>query len=192
MMVKLKRLLLLLLWTCACAPWTAFAFQSGLFLPSRAAAGRRRSLLALYDAPPLPTNLTQDGSEILSETTAASYPNAFTPDTADESLDVEPEGVLGVEEEDVQVNNNEKNDDVECLVGTPKEANCLPLTLVTLPRHSHPGVCAILEQTEQVMQRLHTHSKFIELSSIEAARAAGKQRERIYANNYVDLGKIDT
>ena len=83
--------------------------------------------------------------------------------------------------------------DVECWIGTSEDANCLPLPMVTLPRHSHPAVSAILEQTERTLQTIHRESKaVVEHQQIQAARDKGKDRERIYANNYVDLGKIDT
>ena len=62
---------------------------------------------------------------------------------------------------------------------------------LTLPRHSHNGVNEILVNTENVMRQLHVHSRQIQQKTIEAAKEAGRAHEKVYANNYVDLGKID-
>lgn len=63
---------------------------------------------------------------------------------------------------------------------------------LTLPRHSHEGVNEILLNTEKVIRQLHVHSKQIQQKTIEAAKEAGRSLEKVYANNYVDLGKVDT
>lgn len=63
---------------------------------------------------------------------------------------------------------------------------------LTLPRHSHEGVNDILLNTEKVIRQLHVHSKQIQQKTIEAAKETGRSLEKVYANNYVDLGKVDT
>ena len=63
---------------------------------------------------------------------------------------------------------------------------------LTLPRHSHAGVNRILLKTEKVMRQLHLHSRQIQQTSIDAAKEEGRKHEKVYANNYVDLGKVDT
>lgn len=69
---------------------------------------------------------------------------------------------------------------------------CLPLNLVTLPRHPHEKVNGILAKTEKLLREMHVNSTEIELTKVHMAKEAGRAHERIYANNYVDLGKIDT
>lgn len=62
-----------------------------------------------------------------------------------------------------------------------------------LPRHSsNKEVNKILVRTERVIRQLHVHSTQIEQKTIEAAKEAGRKHEKVYANNYVDLAKIDT
>jgi HAD superfamily 5'-nucleotidase-like hydrolase len=63
---------------------------------------------------------------------------------------------------------------------------------VCLPRHSHRGVNQILEKTESILRGLHKNSKRVEMRAAIAAKEAGRSHERIFANNYVDLGKVDT
>lgn len=62
---------------------------------------------------------------------------------------------------------------------------------LTLPRHSHLGVNTILEKTEGVLRALHRHSKKVQNDHIAAAKEAGLRHEVVYANTYVDLGKIN-
>ena len=85
-------------------------------------------------------------------------------------------------------------DDEECLVGSEELlGECLPEKLVTLPIHStstHANL--LLRNTEQILRDMHINSTVIEMSQIYAAKEAGRAHECIYANNYVDLGKIDT
>jgi hypothetical protein len=68
----------------------------------------------------------------------------------------------------------------------------LPPAYVTLPRHSHAGVNDILKSTEDVVRQLHVHSKKVQQTTIQAAKEKGRAHEKIYANNYVDLAKVDT
>jgi hypothetical protein len=92
------------------------------------------------------------------------------------------------------LNGEASEDDEECMVGTMEvfDGGCLPLNLVTLPRHSHEKVNGILSQTEQLLREMHVNSTEIETASIKMAKEAGHMKEFIFANNYVDLGKIKT
>ncbi|GKY90471.1 hypothetical protein MPSEU_000020900 [Mayamaea pseudoterrestris] len=72
----------------------------------------------------------------------------------------------------------------------------LPDRLMRLPRHSNAGVNVILEQTESTLRKLHLHSKQISSENynhqhVSAAKDAALEHETVYANSYVDMGKID-
>ena len=80
----------------------------------------------------------------------------------------------------------------------------LPETFFSLPQHSHTGVNAILRKTESIILNLHHQQEKSNTSTIPgsspgakkkslvtAAKEAGRDHELIYANSYVDLGKID-
>jgi hypothetical protein len=82
----------------------------------------------------------------------------------------------------------------ECVFGSEEIlGECLPEKLVTLPTHTTSiHVNQLLRNTEQILRNMHINSTVIEMSQILAAKEAGRTHECIYANNYVDLGKIDT
>jgi HAD superfamily 5'-nucleotidase-like hydrolase len=80
-------------------------------------------------------------------------------------------------------------------------------SFLTLPRHSRmDGVNGILEKTESVIRALHLHSmkknqndssssssrQKQRQAKINVAKQAGRRHETVYANNYIDLGKVDT
>lgn len=76
---------------------------------------------------------------------------------------------------------------------SPATTARLAESYLSLPRHhSHPGVNQILQSTEVAIRQLHKHSTQIQTKSIQAAKEAGRAHEKVYANNYVDLGKVDT
>jgi hypothetical protein len=70
--------------------------------------------------------------------------------------------------------------------------NCIPIGMVTLPRHSHEGVNALLENAETILRSIHVNSKEVERDHVIEAKERAHEHEVIHANNYVDLGKIDT
>jgi hypothetical protein len=77
--------------------------------------------------------------------------------------------------------------------GAIADGESLPAEMITLPRHSHPGVNDVLEKTEAVLKGLHRYSKQVDAKRpLEAIKEAGRANERIFANSYVDLAKIDT
>ncbi|CAB9506637.1 nucleotidase domain-containing protein 3 [Seminavis robusta] len=65
--------------------------------------------------------------------------------------------------------------------------------MLSLPKHSHDGVNEILIKTEEVLRALQDHADSVEeLESSNAnPRALPPQDERIYANAYVDMSKVD-
>lgn len=90
-------------------------------------------------------------------------------------------------------------DEGECLIGTERNSSlgveyCLPLSLATLPRHSDPDVSRVLAESEAILREMHVNSDSEESTRAMQTRAkeAAQGHERIYANNYVNLGKIDT
>ncbi len=64
--------------------------------------------------------------------------------------------------------------------------------LTTLPRHSNPRVTEILMKTEQLLQQFHKAAQKMKLEEVAAGKESEEREESIFANNYVDLGKIDT
>ena len=65
-------------------------------------------------------------------------------------------------------------------------------TLTTLPRHSNPRVTDILVKTEELLQNFQKAAQKMNLEEVEAEQESEEREESIFANNYVDLGKIDT
>ena len=72
----------------------------------------------------------------------------------------------------------------------------LPKTMLELPRHSHDGVNSILTETELLIQQMHKHSKKVDPGTVSSRRKSGafggSLDDAIFANSYVDLGKVDT
>lgn len=64
--------------------------------------------------------------------------------------------------------------------------------LMTLPRHSNQRVTEILIKTEQLLQNLYDVAEKMKQEEINTDKKSGEREESIFANNYVDLGKIDT
>lgn len=69
----------------------------------------------------------------------------------------------------------------------------LPSKMLQLPRHSHEGVNEILMETEGLLQNMHEHSKAVDSKTVKRSMTPiGKSNDTIYANTYVDMGKVDT
>jgi len=66
--------------------------------------------------------------------------------------------------------------------------------MMQLPRHSHIGVNQILESTEASMKSLHEHSQKLGMHEFGAEFTEEKSvaHDKVFSNNYVDLGKVDT
>lgn len=77
-------------------------------------------------------------------------------------------------------------------------SDSLPISMVTLPRHSHEGVNEILTETEHLIQNMHKHSKNIdpreEAKNMkqQGGSEEGGAYDAIFANTYVDLGQVET
>ena len=74
----------------------------------------------------------------------------------------------------------------------------LPENMLTLPRHSSPDANEVLIETEHLIRNMHRHSKRIDPKQRIRERRKqqsprdGSSYDAIFANTYVDLGKVDT
>jgi HAD superfamily 5'-nucleotidase-like hydrolase len=79
--------------------------------------------------------------------------------------------------------------------GLESSLSLLPEHFLTLPRHSNTAVNVMLQQTENMLRKLHKRSKHISTLDnrqvLSSAKNAALEHEVVYANSYVDLGKID-
>jgi hypothetical protein len=72
-------------------------------------------------------------------------------------------------------------------------AENLPEELLALPKHSSSGVNVILAETENLIRNMHKHSEQIgNRKSSVSNKNEGGFHDLIFANSYVDLGKVDT
>ncbi|KAL3910520.1 MAG: hypothetical protein SGARI_002084 [Bacillariaceae sp.] len=65
--------------------------------------------------------------------------------------------------------------------------------MLQLPRHSNDGVNQILQETQDLLQKMHEKSKAVDSKMIKRSmtpQAGGN--DAIYSNTYVDFSKIDT
>jgi hypothetical protein len=99
----------------------------------------------------------------------------------------------------VVISPNEKDDDND--VVPPSGSHGIqhggPLSpeLLNFPRHSHSGVNEILTETELLIRQMHTHSTTVDARQLAQDRRKQKSSslgDMIFANTYVDLGKVDT
>ena len=68
----------------------------------------------------------------------------------------------------------------------------IPDSLMSLPRHTCGGVNTILLKTESALRGLHRHSQRVDEAYSESnADTRQLSEQRIYANAYVDLAKVD-
>jgi hypothetical protein len=67
-------------------------------------------------------------------------------------------------------------------------------SLLALPRHSHYAVNEILTKAEATLKALHKHAHIVESTRLVTMQDdnTGPCHERVFANSYVDLGKVDT
>ncbi|KAL3898121.1 MAG: hypothetical protein SGARI_006754, partial [Bacillariaceae sp.] len=69
----------------------------------------------------------------------------------------------------------------------------LPVDMLQLPRHSHDGVNRILLETEDLLQKMHEHSKAVDTKAVKRSMTPiSNAHDGIYSNTYVDMGKVDT
>jgi hypothetical protein len=74
------------------------------------------------------------------------------------------------------------------------EDDSLPKHMLHLPRHPHEGVNEILVETEHLIQSMHTHTKKVDRKAVKESSTmkTSGAHDAIFANTYVDLGKVDT
>lgn len=161
-------------------------FQTQIIRPSpsfspKSCFLRRKNLCPLY------TSATTPATKINYNDTNDSI-DEFTPSPNDETLtDLVPDI------DDKQLTNEEylaRNSG--CMPYDDCTETCLPAAYLMLPQHSNEGVNRILSSTESFLQALHRKSKRIEKDQVEASKEAGQATEYVFANNYVNVGKIDT
>jgi hypothetical protein len=70
----------------------------------------------------------------------------------------------------------------------------LPKELTTLPRHPLDDVNEILLETEHLIKNMHVHSKKVDPKKNHRKDELERRgsNDAIFANTYVDLGKVDT
>lgn len=69
----------------------------------------------------------------------------------------------------------------------------LPVDMLKLPRHSDEGINKILVETEDLLQKMHEHSKAVDTKAVKRSMTpTSNAHDAIYSNTYVDLGKVDT
>jgi hypothetical protein len=70
----------------------------------------------------------------------------------------------------------------------------LPEKMLQLPTHPHTGVNDILLETEHLIRSMHTHSKKVDVKNPQPSlpKKEGGAHDAIFANTYVDLGKVAT
>jgi HAD superfamily 5'-nucleotidase-like hydrolase len=72
--------------------------------------------------------------------------------------------------------------------------NSLPGSMFLFPTHSNDAVKEILVETEGLIRKMHKHTKNVdeEKTLSRSTKMTGSEHDAIYANTYVDLGKVDT
>jgi hypothetical protein len=135
-----------------------------------------------------------DDTTISSSTTVRSTVSASTESSTVAPPKIISPSTLSSPSSVFHVDCDEDDTSEECVFGSEEIlGECLPERLVTLPIHTtSKHVNQLLRNTEQILRNMHINSTDIEMSQILAAKEAGRTHECIYANNYVDLGKIDT
>mmetsp|Transcript_7910 Transcript_7910/g.19089 ORF Transcript_7910/g.19089 Transcript_7910/m.19089 type:complete len:414 (-) Transcript_7910:679-1920(-) len=76
---------------------------------------------------------------------------------------------------------------------TPKEGmeNHLPDCMFEFPTHPNEAVSRTLKETEDLIRRMHKHSKNVDRRNLSrSTKMTGSEDEIIHANTYCDFGKI--
>jgi hypothetical protein len=70
----------------------------------------------------------------------------------------------------------------------------LPTDMLELPRHSKQGVNGVLVETEELLRTMHKHSRHVDQKDVKRSMTptSNSHYDKIFANTYVDLGKVDT
>ena len=78
---------------------------------------------------------------------------------------------------------------------TPVEEldDSLPEIMLALPNHSNEAVNEILVETESLIRSMHRHTKKVDKKNLSrSTKQTDSDHDAIYANTYVDLGRVDT
>ena len=110
------------------------------------------------------------------------------------SFGIRPSWNLRASSVDVSISNLDSKNETVTNKGFIRDDDGLPPDMLQLPRHSHDVVNEILEETEDLIRKMHKHSKKVEeiKKSVSSGRGSGGAHDTIFANTYVDLGKVDT
>lgn len=94
---------------------------------------------------------------------------------------------------DEESDNSTKATAIPVVPSKTEDDDSLPLDMLTFPRHSSKDVNEILVETEHLIQNMHLHSKKIDpKTNRESSSQRDGSYDAIFANTYVDLGKVDT
>lgn len=88
---------------------------------------------------------------------------------------------------------NESNETNSILPTIEELDDALPEIMLQLPNHSNEAVNEILLETESLIRSMHRHTKKVDQKTLSrSTKQTGSENDAIYANTYVDLGKVDT
>jgi hypothetical protein len=101
-------------------------------------------------------------------------------------------------EVDIANLSDEPGNSKKATIAVPAETDdvddALPKEMLTLPRHPLDDVNEILLETEHLIKSMHVHSKKVDpkKNRKDSQLERGESYDAIFANTYVDLGKVDT
>jgi hypothetical protein len=141
----------------------------------------------------VPTSLPQYRTAVATGTTKDTITSTITLHAADLDVDIKnlPNGTDG------SISNGVVSKESTTSAGTSDNynVNALPGDMLELPRHSsHEGVNKILVETEGLLRAMHKHSMAVDSKDVKRSMTptTNAHYDKIFANTYVDLGKVDT
>lgn len=88
---------------------------------------------------------------------------------------------------------NQSNDTSEIFIPQTGMDNSLPDSMFLFPKHSNEAVSEILVETEGLIRGMHKHTKHVDKKTVSrSTMMTESEHDAIYANTYVDLGRVDT
>jgi HAD superfamily 5'-nucleotidase-like hydrolase len=87
---------------------------------------------------------------------------------------------------------NQSNNTSDIFPDLEVNGDSLPERMFEFPSHSNDGVDLILRDTEQLVRKMHIHTKSVRKNLSRSTKLTGSEHDAIYANTYVDLGRVDT
>jgi len=86
---------------------------------------------------------------------------------------------------------NESNDTSTMFIPQEGMENTLPKSMFEFPSHPNEAVSRILTDTENLIRRMHKHSKNVDRKNLSrSTKMTGPEDETIHANTYCDFRKI--